>query len=792
MSERKESVDSFDEFFGVPKTDNNKRKSSIASKQNDTSISAIVKTQPIVERSPTPTPTTTPEERRLSSPSLNPKVNNAKTPSTTNGYKNITPETSNRAESVQSKAYESDFDNDNGFDDDETVVESIQERNKTHGSLPPTQQRIYEVPRRGSDSELKSSFTTTNHKKSTNRNIRRNESFLPSIRPQQTRRTGGYPIHRRKENLSSSSPKTEIEQRALAAQNHKIKTLESRLAELRRELEVQRVENATLRTIQRREEKAIKKYEEKEFDIHRVVRDYAHEIDYMKEVLSNERAVKIKLEKQIEVREEKLRDQTNRMKNYEKIVKEKNLDERYELREKLNETDKKLQEVQEKLNNQEKYIENLEKNHRHEVSHEIIKQRELKRRLEEHSQKYNDLLLKFEDKTRQIDTMHIYVQRGGKRRSDSPTNLSKSRSLQSLQETSSHSREKTNNYDKKRREQQEQEKKSKSQQQQQQQQRSSSNDSSPKHEKKKIITPKKSLQNTMTTTKNLSNDEKSSTIQNDHLPPKGKPPTRRLSTPKSVDEDKNELDNEDIFGSKPKKLPPPTTIQRSEQHLSHTQLHKRPIAPIPPANESKYSSSGTGGNTSSSIFKLTEPPMPSKSRTTRQLDEKWSDMFGSNEKEDSAKEDLLAKLVADEQQERRQAATAAQSSSTKNSSMTMFESSTRSTVTTQPTTTIKPSADPFESLFSNNSNKSTTNRKNDSDDIFSTKPSNQSTTQTKNDPFESLFAPSSTANNSTTINSNSRQYTSQNDKLQRPKIVTNPPRSIPNRTVVDEVEEFVL
>ncbi|CAF4262111.1 unnamed protein product, partial [Rotaria sordida] len=40
---------------------------------------------------------------------------------------------------------------------------------------------------------------------------------------------------------------------------------------------------------------------------------------------------------------------------------------------------------------------------------------------------------------------------------------------------------------------------------------------SPKHEKKKIITPKKSLQNTMTTTKNLSNDEKSSTIQNGNI-----------------------------------------------------------------------------------------------------------------------------------------------------------------------------------------------------------------------------------------------------------------------------------
>jgi chromosome segregation ATPase len=107
-----------------------------------------------------------------------------------------------------------------------------------------------------------------------------------------------------------------------------------------------------LRTIQIREEKAIKKYEEKEYDVHRIVRDYNHEIDHIKTVLSNERETKQRLEKQVEVRDEKLRDQTKRLKKVEKIVQEKNLDERYELREKLSETDKKLFDAQEKLSTQ--------------------------------------------------------------------------------------------------------------------------------------------------------------------------------------------------------------------------------------------------------------------------------------------------------------------------------------------------------------------------------------------------------------------------------------------------------
>jgi hypothetical protein len=65
MPERSDSVESFDEFFGVSKTDDDRKKSPIKSKQNDTTISTMVKTQPLIERPRTPS---TPEERRLPTP----------------------------------------------------------------------------------------------------------------------------------------------------------------------------------------------------------------------------------------------------------------------------------------------------------------------------------------------------------------------------------------------------------------------------------------------------------------------------------------------------------------------------------------------------------------------------------------------------------------------------------------------------------------------------------------------------------------------------------------------------
>ncbi len=102
---------------------------------------------------------------------------------------------------------------------------------------------------------------------------------------------------------------------------------------------------------------------------------------------------------------------------------------------------------------QEKQIENLEKNCRREIHQELVKQRELKVELQNQAKKYTDLQNRFEEKSRQLGTMHIYIQRGGRRPSiSSSVNLSKARSLQSLEDSSPRFREKILEYDKKRRE----------------------------------------------------------------------------------------------------------------------------------------------------------------------------------------------------------------------------------------------------------------------------------------------------------------------------------------------------
>jgi hypothetical protein len=105
----------------------------------------------------------------------------------------------------------------------------------------------------------------------------------------------------------------------------------------------------------------------------------------------------------------------------------------------------------------------------------------------------------------------------------------------------------------------------------------------------------------------------------------------------------------------------------------------------------------------------------------------------------------------------------------------------------QPTATNKPVTDPFESLFSVNSNRPTmTTRANNVDDMFAMKTSTQTKTLTSKDPFDTLF------DTSTMNGSNTRQVSSQGDKIQRPKMVTNSVKPISTRAVFDEIEEFVM
>lgn len=195
-----------------------------------------------------------------------------------------------------------------------------------------------------------------------------------------------------------------------------------------------------------------------------------------------------------------------------------------------------------------------------------------------------------------------------------------------------------------------------------------------------------------------------------------------------------------------------------------------------------------------SLFKLTEPlPPPIKPPEPRNFDDKWLNLF-ADKTEDSTKEDLLSKLASQEKRSipppsthiDQKKVTPRVVTSIYDFNQAVINLHEGKPVTTQPTTTNRSSIDPFESL-SGNLNDKPTNRLMVQGHSFTQ-------TQSKPNTFESLFGTSTTeaSTTTTTTKANSKQNPSQHDTLQRPKVVTNPPKSIPNRTVFEDVEDFFL
>lgn len=276
-------------------------------------------------------------------------------PSTTNANQSLhsSPTKPNGIESVQSKTYDSGSAKIRIAHADPTRLDTLDFDNdppeppKKSSSLPTTKQSSVEPSPRRTVSKMKASYKIPNKTAAaaTTNSVaaaRRKDRFLPYIRP--ARRSKALPIRPR-----PKPPISEVEKRVLSAKQSKFSELQSRMADLRRQLEAEKEENRTLRIIQKREEKALKLYEDQEYDVHKVARDYTREIVYVREALDEERETKTKLQKEVETRDDELREKTKRIKHYEKLVNVEELDEPDELRDRLKAATKKVKQYEEKI-----------------------------------------------------------------------------------------------------------------------------------------------------------------------------------------------------------------------------------------------------------------------------------------------------------------------------------------------------------------------------------------------------------------------------------------------------------
>lgn len=128
--------------------------------------------------------------------------------------------------------------------------------------------------------------------------------------------------------------------RVMSAQRLKNNDLKNRIGELGIELEKLREENRTLKRIHQREEIALKKLENHEIDVGRLVRNHAEEVSAVKESLKKVKHENRKLNSTLIDKDEEIRALKKRNDDLKKILNDKNLLDSVELSKKLDAAEK--------------------------------------------------------------------------------------------------------------------------------------------------------------------------------------------------------------------------------------------------------------------------------------------------------------------------------------------------------------------------------------------------------------------------------------------------------------------
>jgi len=259
-----------------------------------------------------------------------------------------------------------------------------------------------------------------------NRTLKSNNSTRPQKKsaPASTKRMYGgsssYNNSRnntRPRNFSNNTPRKQnaVQQRLMSAKRNKVNQLNNEINILNKKVEDLLKENKLLKTLQHRQGKALKKLEDTESELPRLIRSHMEEQRVMKARVRKSQA----REREIEVRLRKADDNTEKLENqlnkYKRLARDQNLLERNELSRELEDTHHRLAQVERR--NQD-LVRNLELNSQsfmRQLRDEHRKLVQTKTELENKTDECNALTNKIKEKDRQLEVSNIYSLRSQNR-----------------------------------------------------------------------------------------------------------------------------------------------------------------------------------------------------------------------------------------------------------------------------------------------------------------------------------------------------------------------------------------
>ncbi|CAC5417002.1 unnamed protein product [Mytilus coruscus] len=214
----------------------------------------------------------------------------------------------------------------------------------------------------------------------------------------------------------SQEPKVDnAVQRMLSSKNLRINELKNQLEDFRNTLDEMKEENKLLKKTQKRQEKALGKFENEESDLPQLLQRHNNEVRTLREQLKKTQDKYQRTDRYLRDAEDELDKTKNKLKKYKNLAEDKNLLERQELQKKVQQAEIDLEERDVKVRDLEKHINHLNKNHRHELGIEIARHRDFQRQMEGLRNDNEELQNRLKEKVKAVELANIYSLRKGKK-----------------------------------------------------------------------------------------------------------------------------------------------------------------------------------------------------------------------------------------------------------------------------------------------------------------------------------------------------------------------------------------
>ncbi|XP_074662185.1 uncharacterized protein LOC141914786 isoform X1 [Tubulanus polymorphus] len=217
----------------------------------------------------------------------------------------------------------------------------------------------------------------------------------------------------RKKGQQKTTPRTSdpIKQRVMSAKRLRANELRNHIDELTNQISELKDENKLLKLTERRQDKALQRFEGKESDLSNIVTRHTNEIHNFKEQLRKYKDKCELLNRKNKDLGEELGVTKRQLKRLKELSNNKQLGEREVLSQKLNQSEADIYEKNKRIQELERHVEHLKKNHRHEVGVEVHYHREKQRRIEELEELVEKLSIQIKEKEKELDIKNIYSNR---------------------------------------------------------------------------------------------------------------------------------------------------------------------------------------------------------------------------------------------------------------------------------------------------------------------------------------------------------------------------------------------